>query len=91
MSRRPPRCKGGEVSKAQLTTNRGMNYFCIESREFQVDRDWFRIEIYQDEAIGDLKGASYKRLGCYWKPFSNQRCAMEKRAMLERHDARLSH
>lgn len=72
------------TSKGSMTyPNRGMNFYCEASKEFQVDRDWFRVEIYRESPGEDLKASGYKRIGVYWAKYFNQRLAMEKRAMLD--------
>jgi hypothetical protein len=69
------------MSRAKLETPNGMHYGCCYAKEILWALTWFRIELYHD-AEGILRAASYVRRGAYWKPFSNDICAMYKRLML---------
>lgn len=61
-----------------------MNLYCEDSKEFQIDRDWFRVEIYRESPGEDMKAAAYKRKGVYWIKDYSIRLSMEKRSMLDR-------
>lgn len=72
-------------SKAKLETPYGMNFHCNQSREFQDQGFWYRVEVahQRDYKGNEFTAASYIRQGAYWKPYTNQRCAMERRALLK--------